>query len=94
MRYTLELNYSGVEDGYCDHSTDGYNTNGQRMLDVIQAEVMERDLFHAKQIVLREHDDEGGARVLIAAVVPTAIEHAPVSMLAFGKLVTINQVEG
>lgn len=96
MRYTLSVNYSDWEDdGFCEHSTDGYSTlSSGRLLDMAQQLVMEKELFYRKQVVLIEHDDDGSERVLLAALVPMAVDQVPVTMLAFGKLVTLDLVEG
>jgi hypothetical protein len=91
MRYTLSVNYSDQkEDGFRKHS----KSSGGRLLDMAQQLVMEKELFYRKQVVLMEHDDDGSERVLLAALVPMAVDRVPVTMLAFGKLVTLEQVEG
>ena len=95
MRYTLSVNYSDWgDDGFREHSIDGYSTlSGRRLLDIAERE-MERDLYCRKQVVLREHGDDGAERVLLAALVPTAVDPGPMTMLAFGKLLTLDLVEG
>lgn len=96
MRYTLSVNYSDWEDdGFCEHSVDGHTTlSGRRLFDVARVAILDREISIRKQVVLTEHDDSGAERVLLAALVPMAVDQVPVTMLAFGKLVTLDQVEG
>jgi len=96
MRYTLSVNYSEWEDdGFCEHSTDGHSTlSGRLLFDIAQRLLTERELSCRTQLVLVQHGDDGSERVLLAALVPMAVESVPVTMLVLGKLVTLDLVEG